>query len=211
MTRFLGKKEISQLTPFDFVSSLVLSELVGNTIYQDDVHYPELLFALALWAVLSYLFEKITQHSRRLRGPLEGSPTLLIRQGMIDMKALKRQRLDMEQLRMMLRQKDIFAIREVNYAILETNGSLSVLKKPRYEPVAREDLKLEAPKSDYSLSLVEEGVIQEENLSKLGRDREWLFDELRKQGYDDWREPAYVEWEEDEGVFVLEHQENKGR
>lgn len=68
LTRFLGKKEISQLTPFDFVSSLMLSELVGNTVYQEDVKFSHLLFSLFLWGVLSYLFEKMTQYAKRTRG-----------------------------------------------------------------------------------------------------------------------------------------------
>lgn len=206
LARFLGKKEISQLTPFDFVSSLVLSELVGNTIYQDDVHYPELLFALALWAVLSYVFEKITQYVKRMRGPLEGAPSILIRDGKVNLRELKRNRLDLEQLRMLLRQKDVFAVKEVAYAIFETDGSISVLKKPQYDNVQRGDLKLEDKKPDYALRLLEDGQIDEENLRKIGKDTNWLFAELSRMGYDGRNRLAYVEWEEDEGLFVLEHE-----
>lgn len=209
MTRFLGKKEISQLTPFDFVSSLVLSELVGNTIYQEDAHYSELLFALALWAALSYLFEKITQYAKKLRGPLEGAPSILIRNGKVDLDQLKHNRLDFEQLRMMLRQKDIFSVREVAYAIFETNGSLSVLKKSEYDTVQRGDLKLDEKKTDYALRIWEEGQVDQENLQRIGRDEEWLRSELSHMGYEHIESLAYVEWEEDEGLYVLEHDEKR--
>jgi uncharacterized membrane protein YcaP (DUF421 family) len=191
MTRLLGKKEIAQLTPFDFVSSLMLSELVGNTVYQKDVQYAELLFGLFLWALLSYLFEKLTQKSKRLRGPLEGEPSMLIRGGLVDMREMRANKLDFEQLRMMLRQKEIFSIREVAYAIFEPNGSLSVLRK--------------TAAGGLSYSLVEDGEVDRHSLERIGKDEKWLSDELQKMGYRDPRRVAYAEWMQEEGFYVLEH------
>lgn len=73
MTRLLGKKEISALTPFDFISAVILGDLVGETIYEEKHSVLMLLFTLAVWTVLSILFEKVTQHIRKLRKPLKGS------------------------------------------------------------------------------------------------------------------------------------------
>ncbi len=75
MTKLLGKKEISQLTPFDFISSLMLSELVGNTIYDREVHFMMLIYALVLWMVLSLALEKLCE-SPWLSVPLSGRPNL---------------------------------------------------------------------------------------------------------------------------------------
>src|SRR3712207_3760250 len=85
VTRILGKKEISQLTPFDFVSALILSEMAGETIYEKKFTIPMLLFALAVWTGLSYLFEKLTQKYAKFRKPSEGEPAVLIRDGAIDL------------------------------------------------------------------------------------------------------------------------------
>jgi Predicted membrane protein len=146
MTRLLGKREIAQLTPFDFVSSLVLGDLVGNTIYDEQASFWKLLFALAFWTALSYAFEKVMEFGKPFRRRLEGRPELLIVDGEIDLAAMKRNSMELEELRMMLRQKDVFSVSEVAYAIYETNGSLSVLRKSAYEEVSRSDLHLDSPK-----------------------------------------------------------------
>ncbi|MWV45808.1 DUF421 domain-containing protein [Paenibacillus sp. HJL G12] len=209
MTRVLGKKEISQLTPFDFVSSLMLSELVGNTVYQEDVHVGQLLFSLAIWFILSYVFEKVTQYARKTRGSLEGSPSILIRNGEVDMREMKRNRLDFEQLLMMLRQKDIFSVREVSYAIFETNGSLSVMKNGAYEAVQKSDLKISDDEPGFTYHFLEDGRMNEEGLQALGKDKTWLLEQLREKGYQEPEKIAYAEWQEGRGLYILEHKHKK--
>jgi len=194
MTRLLGKKEISQLTPFDFISAIIMSELVGNTIYDDKVYIWMLLFALAVWALLSFAFEKLTEYGKPLRKPLEGKPELLIVNGELDMAALRRNSLEFDQLRMMMRQKDIFSLGEVAYAIYETNGSLSILKKSAYESVRRSDLDLKTGDIELPRSLVEDGVTQREALAAIGKDEAWLHRKLQEIGFPDPRSVAYAEW-----------------
>lgn len=133
MTRLLGKKEISALTPFDFISAVILGDLVGNTIYEKDHSVIELLFTLAVWTVLSIIFEKVTQHIRKLRKPLEGEPEILIRDGAIDLTKLRKNNLDFGQLRMMLRAKETFSIHEVAYAEINEDGELSVIASVRHQ------------------------------------------------------------------------------
>ncbi|GIP23513.1 MULTISPECIES: DUF421 domain-containing protein [Paenibacillus] len=205
MTRILGKKEISQLTPFDFVSSLMLSELVGNTVYQEDVKFSYLLYALALWAVLSFAFEKITQIFKRGRGFLDGKASILIRHGEVDLKELRKNKLDFDQLRMLLRQQNVFFMREVAYAIFEANGTLSVMKKSDYEQVTRQDLKLPEQDAFFSYCLIEDGEVDKEGLKLLKKDEDWLRAELQQCGYNNFDEIAYAEWTPDEGLYVLEH------
>ncbi|MDN4071212.1 DUF421 domain-containing protein [Paenibacillus vini] len=211
LTRFLGKKEISQLTPFDFVSSLMLSELVGNTVYQEDVKFSHLLFSLLLWGVLSYLFEKVTQYAKRARGVLDGKPSILIRDGEVDLNELKKNSLDFDQLRMLLRQHDVFFIREVAYAIFEANGSLSVMKKPDEETVTRQDLGLETKSAHLSYSLIEDGEINQEHLNLIGKKETWLREELTQQGCKDPKDVAYAEWKQGDGLFILKYKNSSFR
>ncbi|KRE86302.1 hypothetical protein ASG89_09760 [Paenibacillus sp. Soil766] len=105
MTRLLGKKEISQLTAFDFVSSLMLSELVGNTIYDNEIHLSHLLFALVIWTLLAWGLEKFIARFPRLSRYAAGTPDLIIRNGVVDFKAMKRYNLDFAQLGMLLRER----------------------------------------------------------------------------------------------------------
>ncbi|WP_419874755.1 DUF421 domain-containing protein [Candidatus Pristimantibacillus sp. PTI5] len=210
LTRLLGKREISQLSPFDFISSLILSELVGNTIYDGQVSIWMLITAMAFWAGLSYLFEKIMEFSKPIRRKLEGKPELLIIHGEIDTDALRRNSIAFDELRMMLRQRDVFSISEVAYAVYETNGALSILKKPAYETVQRSDLDLDPSPVHLPSSLIEDGVPQPEGLAAINRDEPWLRQELEALGYSDIRSVAFAEWTT-EGVlraaprFVKEH------
>lgn len=135
--------------------------------------------------------------SAKLRKPLEGEPEILIRDGAIDLHKLRKNNLDFEQLRMMLRAKDTFSIHEVAYAIYETNGSLSILKKPQYEPVTREDLDIDAKGVSLPQCIVESGIIQRPALESLGKHESWLLQELRKKGYPELTSVAYAELNEE--------------
>lgn len=203
MTRLLGKKEISALTPFDFISAVILGDLVGETIYEDKHNWLMLVFTLAVWTGLSILFEKLTQHYKRLRQPLEGEPEILIRDGQIDLSKLRKNNLDFDQLRMMLRSKDIFSMNEVAYAIYETNGSLSVMKKPPYEAVTREDLELKERQVKLPIPLVEEGTVQRESLRRLRKDESWLRETLQERGFPDVRLIAYAEYDQEGELRII--------
>lgn len=203
MTRLLGKKEIAALTPFDFISAVMLGDLVGNTIYEKDTSVWMLIFTLAVWTVLSVTFEKITQRYQKLRKPLEGEPEILIRNGQIDLMRLRRNNLDFDQLRMMLRAKDTFSVSEVAYAIYETNGSLSILKKPQYEVVTREDINLNAQQTHMPQSIVEDGIVQLKGLRDLGKDEVWLHQQLQEKGFLDIKAVAYAEVNEKGELYVV--------
>lgn len=197
------QKEISALTPFDFISAVILGDLVGETIYEKEHTVLMLLFTLAVWTILSITFEKITLRLPKLRKPLEGEPEILIRDGKMDMGKLRKNKLDFEQLRMMLRAKDTFSVSEVAYAIYETNGSLSILKKAQYEPATREDLLVPVSESVLPKSVIEDGIVQRGTLDRLGHDEEWLAKELRKLGYNGPQSVAYAEITEEGELAVI--------
>jgi len=142
LTKVMGKTQITQITPFDFISALILGELVGNAIYDDDIKFQKVIYAVVVWGLLIFLTEVLTQKKKGLRKLLEGRPTIVIRKGKIDYVALKKTRLDINQLQHLLRSREIFSIRECEYAILETDGSISVLKKSGYSNVTIRDMNL---------------------------------------------------------------------
>ncbi|WP_336773484.1 DUF421 domain-containing protein [Paenibacillus sp. MMO-58] len=202
MTKLLGKKEISQLTPFDFVSSLMLSELVGNTVYDRDAHFSMLLYALALWMALSLALEKAVQLIPSLSIPLNGRPDIIIRDGEIDVKAMKRNRLDMHQVGMLLREQGVFSVREVAFAVFEPNGSLSVMKKPGEEPPTRAELQMPERAAGLPRILIEQGKLQRGELKEIGRSEEWLLTQLEEQGIMRIQNVYYAEWSEEEGLHI---------
>ena len=202
LTKVLGKTQITQITPFDFISSLVLGELVGNAIYDKDVNIQSILYAVLLWGVLIYIVEWITQKFRGTRNILEGNPSIVIHHGKIDRNQLKKSKLDINQLQNLLRQKDVFSLREVEFAILETNGSISVLKKSEYLQPTKQDFNLKKEQGYLSVDIISDGKVDLENLKDAGFNEVWLNKILKEHKVDDPKDVLILEWKEDEGVFL---------
>ncbi|MCD1261084.1 DUF421 domain-containing protein [Paenibacillus athensensis] len=126
--RILGKKLISQMTFFDLVASITLGTIAGSVIFTEQIPWWASLSVLTLFALLTFVNGLLALKSRRAEQVLNGHPLVLIRNGQIDCNAMQRSRLTMQNLMALLRGKDVFYIHEVAYAVLETEGSLSVMK-----------------------------------------------------------------------------------
>nr|WP_246596273.1 DUF421 domain-containing protein [Bacillus alkalicola] len=202
ITKVLGKTQITQLTPFDFISALVLGELVGNAIYDKEIGAHFVLYAVALWGLLIYLIEMLTQKIKKTRSFLEGNPAIIVQNGKIDYQQLKKNRLDINQLQSLLRSKNVFSIREVSYAILEPNGSISILKKSNYDTPTKQDINM-SPKSVYlPTTVISDGKIVFDNLIEAGYSEEWLHNELNKQGIVNVKRVFYAEWLEGDSLYI---------
>jgi uncharacterized membrane protein YcaP (DUF421 family) len=202
ITRLLGKKEISQLTAFDFVSSLMLSEIVGNTLYDKDISITELLYALILWTLMAMFLEKLVQLIPGISKFLNGRADIIISRGKIDFQAMKRNNLDFDQLHTLLREQNIFTIREVAFAIFETNGSISVMKNSSEDSVSRKDLGLPEKPLSLPIVIVENGHVQRDRLTRIGHDEQWLLSELKKKGISRIQDALYIEWSDHEGMYI---------
>lgn len=203
-TKLLGKTQISQLTPFDFVSAIVLGELVGNAIYDKNTNVISIVYAVTLWTILIYIILLITQKFRGTREVLEGKPSILIKNGQIDRQELKANKLDLDELQQMLRQeKDIFSLREVEFAIFEPNGKISALKKAKYMNPTIQDLQLEEPLVYLPISLISDGEVDQDNLKQVGFDEAWLLQQIQKNGINQFSDVMYADWKEDEGFFCI--------
>ncbi|OIU72477.1 DUF421 domain-containing protein [Rossellomorea aquimaris] len=202
LTKILGKTQITQISAFDFISALILGELVGNSLYDNEVSVWQILAAIFIWGFLIFATEFITQKSRRFRHVLEGTPAIVINKGKIDFNVLKKNHLDLNQLQHLLRAKDIFSVRECEYALLETNGTLSVLKKPLFENVQRSDLNIQPTQVSLPLSLIIDGEIVYDNLKIVHQQEDWLMHEINKKGFQSHKEVLYAEWKEGEDLLV---------
>ncbi|HWO98449.1 MAG TPA: DUF421 domain-containing protein [Bacillus sp. (in: firmicutes)] len=202
LTRLLGKMTITQITTFDFISALVLGELVGNALYDHDIGLAEILFAVSFWGILIFSTEILTQKNIRIRGFLEGKPSLVIYKGKIRYDELKKNHLDIDQLQHLLRAKDTFSLREVEYAILESNGTVSVLKKADYATPTRADHKMPTKPPALPITFISDGRLLKENLTISGLNETWLQEELHKRGIRRYSEVLYAEWAEGDSLYV---------
>ncbi|MYL44215.1 DUF421 domain-containing protein [Virgibacillus halodenitrificans] len=203
LAKVLGKTQISQLTAFDFISALILGELVGNALFDDEAGVAEIAFVVALWGILLYITEIITQKFKRTRHLLEGNPEIVIYQGKLIRDTMKKNNLDINQLQNMLRSKDTFSIREVEYALLETDGTVSVLKKPAFQIPNKKDMNVSQPKVHLSITLINDGEIIYDNLKEHNLSVEWLLEEVKKQGYEKTEDIFYAEYMKGKDLLVL--------
>ena len=194
LLRIMGKKTMSELTPFDLIYILLLGAVVEEAIYDDKVNVLHVLFAIVLWGLFVYAIEKALQHTDKFSTFIEGEPAILIEKGRLNLKELDANFFDIEQLRSMLRQNNVYSIADVYYAILEVNGNLTVITKD--EAVVPSAL------------LIEFGTIQENTLNYIMKDELWLRTELSKQGHNDLSEIVYCEWMESSKELKIETYDN---
>jgi uncharacterized membrane protein YcaP (DUF421 family) len=203
LTKVLGKSQISQITPFDFISAIILGELVGSALFEEKAGVLHIAFIIFIWGGLIYSVEIITQKFKRTRYLLEGSPEIVIRKGKLIRDVMAKNKLDINQLQHLLREKDVFSLKEVEYAILETNGAISVLKKSDYQTPNRKDMKLAPQPVQLSTTLINDGEIIYDNLEEKNLTEEWLIEQLKEQGFDDVKDVFYAEYMKDEDLLVL--------
>lgn len=182
MSRILGKQTISNMTFHDFVSSITLGSIAANLAFNHSIGAWHLILCLFVFFVISYLASYLALKSRTWSKWLSGTPTVVIEHGRILEGNMGRIRYTLDSLIQSLREKGIFDIEEVQYAVLEDHGKLSVKKKSEYEWLTRKDLKLhaEAVKS-FPVELIMDGKILSDNLDSNGLTKEWLERELAKR------------------------------
>ncbi|KAF0816822.1 MULTISPECIES: DUF421 domain-containing protein [unclassified Cytobacillus] len=202
MAKLLGKTQITQITPFDFISAIVLGELVGNALYDQETGIPEIFFAVTVWGTLIYATETLTQKFKRARKLLEGEPSIVIKKGKIIFEELKKNHLDINQLQHLLRAKDVFSIRECEYAILETDGTISALKKALYSTPTIQDLNLPLNNPELSVTLILDGEVVWDNLKSINWDETILKNEIKKFGANGIKDVLYAEWKKGEALHV---------
>ncbi len=202
LTKLLGKTNMAQITPFDFISALILGELVGNAIYDDKISIIKVLFAITLWGVLMFTVGKITQKVIKLRRVLLGEPSIVIRDGQFQYITMKKNNMDINQLLSLIRQKGYFSIQEVKFVILEPNGKVSVVPHSDYDVPNRKDLKLGYTNNKLPVAIIQDGQVVPGNLEEAGVDEPWLKKQLSAQNIDDYKDVLYAEWNEGQPLIV---------
>ncbi|MBT2679647.1 DUF421 domain-containing protein [Bacillus sp. ISL-35] len=204
LTRVLGKKQLSQMTFFTYITGIALGNIAGDMVVHRDIKLIDGVTGLALWAFLTLTIEYIALKSPKARILLDGEPTIIIKQGKINEKAMKSNKLNMDDLTMLLRIKNVFSIKEVDYAILEPNGQISVLKKVEFENVINKNAGIPlTPRTFLPSELVVDGRIVKKNLKELSLSEDWLANELKKKGINRLEDVFYAELESD-GTVVAE-------
>ena len=172
--RLMGKRQLGELQPEELVSTILISNLASISIESEEVPITASLIPLFLIAALELLGSMLSFRSQKFFNLMSGRPKTVILNGQIDQNALRMLRLTTADLMEALRGKDIFDPRDVSYAIIETNGTLSAALRPERQPATLADLHLAAQQTQATIPFVLDGQVLEDNLHACGKDRAWL-------------------------------------
>lgn len=203
LTRVLGKKQVSHLTFFNYVTGITVGSIAANMVSESNETFIDDFVGLVWWCLLTILVGYIALKSGNLRRIIDGQPTILVKKGKIDRNSLKGCRLNMDDLSMMLRMQNVLSIKEVEYAILEPNGNLSVIKKPENQQVTKSDMRILPPPLKYLPSeIIADGKIIYHNLKQFNLDENWLNTQLKQQNILSVNNVFYAEIQGDGTLFI---------
>lgn len=185
--RITGKAQMGQLTPLDTVSAFVIGALVGGVLYNPDMTTWHLIFALAVWTAFNMLV-RFAMRSAYLRHLIKGESVFLVKDGVLNFRNFKRNSLEMEQFRLMLRQKGIFSMFDVDDVLFEANGAVTVLSPGQ---------------TAYSVLLVNNGEIVESSLAQFNHTQEWVQKAIKRNGFRSPSELFCMEWTPRKGFYFV--------
>ena len=180
--RLMGKREIGQLQPFELAISIMIADLASTPMADAGIPITNGIIPILALLVMHLVISMINIKSIKARAILCGKPSILIYRGRIDEKMLKKERFTVNELEERLRGNNVVNIGDVEYAILETSGQITVIQKPEKKNVTIEDLKLKPEYEGMAYDLVMDGKVMYENLKILKKDYDWLKKQVAKFG-----------------------------
>ena len=178
--RLMGKRQIGELQPSELVTTLLLSQIASQPILAQNVPIAYGLIPVFIVVCLEVILSFIMTRVPFLKRLFIGKPSILIDKGKMDTKELMRVRVTVEELMSELRSHGVGDPGDVYYAVMEENGSISVLMKAKSDTVRRKDVEISAEEGGISRLIISDGVVNEENLKKLGKDANWLKKQLQQ-------------------------------
>ena len=185
--RITGKAQMAQITPLDTVSAFVIGALVGGVLYNPDMSMLHIIFALIVWTGFNMLV-RFAMRSAYMRHLIKGKSDFLVKKGIINFGNFKRNSLEMEQFRMLLRQKGIFSMFDVEDVLFETNGAVTVLPTGKMAD---------------SFLIVNNGEFVESGLAGSQKSKEWALYHIKRNGFNGPSELFCMEWTPNKGIYFV--------
>ena len=202
ITKIMGHKQVAQLDFFDYVSGITIGSIGAELATElEEPHKP--LIALAIYGLTSIVLNFLTHKLPRTRKYINGTPTILMDNGKLYRKNLKKAKLDLSEFMLLCREQGYFDIDEIQVAVFEHNGKLSILPKAAKRPATPEDIKITAKATHLGVEVIMDGRVMGENLSRLGRDENWLTKQLNLQGHGNAKEIFLAIYRPEEDKLTL--------
>ena len=185
LTKMMGRKQISQLNLYDYVVGITIGSVAAEISTNVDSNFFGGLIVMTVYSLVSIIISLLTEKSIVLRRFLTGSPIVIMENGQILEESLKKAKFDINDLLQEARISGYYDLSQINYAIMEANGTISFLPKKIYSSVLCDDLKLNVDKESIVSNVIIDGKIMNNNLKAIGKKEKWLIRKLEDMGYDD--------------------------
>lgn len=183
ITKIIGKKQVSQLSLFDYVVGISIGNFAAEMTINLDSSEVNGIVAVAIFGIIAFIVSYLTMKSVTIRRFFAGSPTVLVQEGKIVTKNMKKARFDVDDLLEVCRCNGFFNLNEIEYALMEANGEISFLPKVDYKPLTIKDMNLKVKQDSLVANIILDGKVMINNLKNMNKDEEWLNQQLKVLGY----------------------------
>ena len=211
IVRLMGPVEVGEITTIDFVVAITIGSIASAALVDSQVHFGSSLLNMALWGFLSITLNYLGIRVPNIRRVIVGSPLVIIKNGKIREKNLFRAKLNFDDLMSALRLKGIALLEDVEFAVLEPNGEISVIKKSQKESITPEDLKMVVEQQGYPAIVVLHGKIMRRNLQHRGYSENWLKEKLSEMGIENPEAVALAQLDTNGKLYIDLYDDKKPR
>lgn len=199
----MGRKQISQLTYFDYIVGITIGSIAGVVAIDKSVKVIDGIVSIFIWSLLTIIISEITLRNINLRLIFDSEPLLIIDKGTVIYKNMKKARYNIGDLLMQLRNKDIFNITDVEIAVLEPDGKLSILKKSQFSMVTIGDMNIQSKREGMMVDLILDGHILSSHLDQIEKDENWLMSQLRARKIENIKDVIFAGIQADKQIYIV--------
>lgn len=204
VTKIIGKKQVSELSLFDYVIGISIGNFAAEMIINTDVPFTYGIIALFVFGIMALLVSKVTMKNITLRRILIGKPNILVERGQLLEDNFRKTKYDIHDFLEQCRISGYFDVSQIEYAVVEANGKLSILPKAEYQPVTPKDMNLKVDPVRLVANLIVDGRVMKNALEYMHKDEQWLQKELKVKGYTSYENILLATLDVQEKLIVYE-------
>ena len=208
VTKLIGKKQVSELSLFDYVIGISIGNFTAEMTMNLDGQYLNGVVAILVFGLIAYLVSIVTMKSIILRRVIIGVPTILIQKGKLIEKNMKEAKIDVNDLLEQCRGNGYFDISEIEYAIMEANGKISIMPYSEYRPLTPKDMNIKVQYKGLCSNIIIDGKIMKNNLYNMNKTKEWLIRELKVKGYNNIEKILLATLDTNDKITIYEKNNN---
>lgn len=208
IAKVIGKKQVSELSLFDYVVSISIGNFAAEIAMNPDVQILNGVVGLFIFGIIAFLVSILSMKSIILRRFFMGTPTIIMEDGKFIYKSFKKIKIDMNDFLESARGKGYFDVSQIKYAIMEADGKISFMPKEEYKAVTIKDMNFKPAKGNLVSNVIIDGKVLNKNLLNINKDKNWLMHQLKQKGYDDYDDILLATVDTNEKLNIYKKEEN---